>query len=210
VKADAPTATRFDLITRVAFYLALVIVAARVGMQETLRDPLPVGPGSLAAPKVAGPATSLFLDLLCCVPALLILLRRVIDSTYILRWGWSHVLMGALAAWAIFSRFWAADRFAAMISSGDLAAGFVLIWAATQLVRSHARLRIVAGLAFGLMLVLAAHGLNQRLAEFPQTVKSWYDPRSESNRWNLMRQHGWEESDFAFQQFERKLLSGRQ
>ena len=208
MKADAPTTTRLELLTRVAFYLALVVVAARVGMQETLRDPLPIGPGSLAAPKAAGPATSLFFDLLCCVPALLILLRRVMDSTYVLRWGWSHLLMGALGIWGVASRFWAADKFAAMVSSADLAAGFVLIWAATQLVRSHARLRIVAGLAFGLFLVLIAQGLNKRLLEFPETVKAWNDPKSDSSRWNYMRQHNLAETDFPFRQFERKLLSG--
>ena len=96
MKADAPTTTRIELLTRGAFYLAMIVVAARVGMLETIRDPLPVGPGSLAAPRGAGPATSLFLDLLCCVPALLILLRRVMDSTYVLRWGWTHVVMAAL------------------------------------------------------------------------------------------------------------------
>jgi len=208
VKADAPTTTRLELLTRVAFYLALVVVASRVGMQEALRDPLPIGPGSIGAPKTAGPATSLFLDLFCCVPAILILLRRVMDSTYVLRWGWSHVLMGALAVWTIASRAWAADRFGAMVSSADLAAAFVLIWAATQLVRSQARLRIVAGLAFGLLLVLVVQGLNQRLVDFPKQVKDWYDRGSESSRWSLMRAHGWEETDFSFQQFERKLLSG--
>jgi hypothetical protein len=60
-----------ELLTRVAFFLAMVIVCARVGMGEALRDLMPVGPGTVAAPKGAGPATSLFLDLLCCVPAML-------------------------------------------------------------------------------------------------------------------------------------------
>src|SRR5215212_6021138 len=98
---------RLELLTRGAFWLAMVIVCARVGMQETLRDPMAVGPGSLAAPRGAGAGTALFLDLLCFVPAFLILLRRVMDATYVLRWGWSHVMMGLLAVWAMASRFWA-------------------------------------------------------------------------------------------------------
>src|SRR3982750_4345126 len=85
---------RVELLTRVAFFLGMVIVCARVGMGEALRDLMPVGPGTVAAPKGAGPATSLFLDLLCCLPAMLILLRRVMDSTYVLRWTWSFVIMG--------------------------------------------------------------------------------------------------------------------
>src|SRR3954465_11598341 len=136
------------------------------------------GGGSLAAPRAAGPATSLFLDLMCCVPAMLILLRRVMDASYVLRWGWSHVVMGLLAVWAMASRLWAADQFAAMVSSADLGAGFVLIWSATQLVRSQLRLRIVAGMSFGLLLVLVGEGLNKRLAEYPETVRAWNDPAS--------------------------------
>src|SRR3954470_24513216 len=147
---------RLELLTRGAFWLGMVIVCARVGMSETIRDPLPGGPGSIGAPRGGGAWSSLFLDLLCCVPAILILLRRVMDSTYVLRWGWSHVVMGMLAVWAMASRLWAADSFAAMVSSADLAAGFVLIWSATQLVRSQLRLRIVAGMVFGLLLVLVA------------------------------------------------------
>src|SRR5207253_956571 len=73
---------------------------------------------------------------------------------------------------------------------------------------SQLRLRIVAGMAFGLMLVLVGQGLNQRLLEFPRQVQDWHDRNSESSRWKVMQQHGWEESDFQFQQFERKLLSG--
>src|SRR5438477_6697869 len=122
-----------ELLTRVAFFLAMVIVCARVGMGEALRDLMPVGPGTVAAPKGAGPATSLFLDLMCCLPAMLILLRRVMDETYVLRWTWSFVIMGALGAWSMASRWWAADKFAAMVSSADLAAGFVLIWSGAQL-----------------------------------------------------------------------------
>jgi len=59
-----------------------------------------------------------------------------------------------------------------------------------------------------LLLVLVAQGLNKRLLEFPDTVRAWYDRNSESSRWNYLRQQGLEESDFRFQQFERKLLSG--
>src|SRR5436190_7034164 len=130
-----------ELLTRVAFFLGMVIVCARVGMGESLRDLMPVGPGTVGAPKGAGPASSLFLDLLCCVPAMLILLRRVMDETYVLRWTWSFVIMGVLGAWAMASRFWAADRFGAMVSSADFAAAMVLIWSGAQLVRSQGRLR---------------------------------------------------------------------
>ncbi len=196
------------MLTRGAFWLALVIVFARAAMSESVRDPMPVGPGTVAAPRGVGPAGSLFFDLLSCVPAFLILTRRVIDPTYVLRWTWSFVIVGALGAWAVASRFWAADKYVAMVASADFGAAMVLMWAGAQLVRSHGRLRIVAGAVVGLLLVYVGHGLNKRFVEFPETVKAWNDPKSESSRWKYMKATGLSEEDFQFRQFEQKLLSG--
>jgi O-antigen ligase len=199
---------RVELLTRVAFWLALVIVCARAAMSEVIRDPMTVGPGTIAAPRAVGPAGSLFLDLLSCVPTFLILVRRVMDPTYVLRWSWSHVLMSLLAVWAVASRWWASDKYAAMVQSADFASAMVLLWAGTQLVRSHGRLRIVAGAVVGLLLVYVAHGVNKRFVEFPESVRAWNDPKSGSSRWEYIKATGLSEEDFAFQQFERKLLSG--
>ena len=41
----------------------------------------------------------LVLDLLCCVPAILVLVRRCLDRTYTLRWSGSLCLIVPLAAW---------------------------------------------------------------------------------------------------------------
>src|SRR3982751_3922339 len=79
-----------------ALGLALALVIARGTMQEFLREPFDVLPGAEAAPRAPGPAASLGLDLLCCVPALLVLVRRAIDGRFALRRPLSFVPLGLL------------------------------------------------------------------------------------------------------------------
>jgi|GEM_PF-729736 len=59
-----------------ALIVALAVVVARATMLESLREPF--GPNSPLNSHGAGPGTGLLLDLLCCAPALLVLLRRVV------------------------------------------------------------------------------------------------------------------------------------
>src|SRR5438046_9979564 len=100
VYAPSPWPARF---TQFAFLLALAIVIARATITEQLRDSTDVVPlttGQVAAPKAAGPATSLTLDLLACVPAMIVLVRRVIERRgYALRMSSSLALLGAFALW---------------------------------------------------------------------------------------------------------------
>src|SRR5689334_15652419 len=137
------------LLTQTGFWMALVLVCARCAINESIRNVDPVLPGVEAAPAAPGPATTLFLDLCCCLPALLVLLRRVLDPTYIVRWAWSHAALFALALWTLLSIGWAADRFAAMVEAITLASSLVLLWSMTQLVRSWLRLRVVAAASLG-------------------------------------------------------------
>jgi O-antigen ligase len=206
--ASAADFERWAWISRLAFYLLIALVCARAALTETIHDPLDVLPGTAVAPRFPGPATSLFLDLLCCVPALLVLLRRVVDSHYIIRWNWSHVLMAGLAAWMALSVNWAGDKFAAMITAANSVSAFVLLFSASQLVRSWLRLRLVAAAMFGLLLVYVAYGVNKRLVEFPEQVRQWNDSNSENSRWQYMKSNSLEENDFLFTQFEKKLRSG--
>src|SRR3954471_17732151 len=62
--------------TQVAFVLAvaLVLVRATVGDYSKTREPR-----TADTPRAAGAATGLALDLLCCLPAILVLARRVMD-----------------------------------------------------------------------------------------------------------------------------------
>src|SRR5258708_3402003 len=80
-------------LTRFAFVLMILLVIVRASIPEVLRNDLLPVPGATAAPAVPGPATGLFLDLLFCLPAMLILTRRLLDSTFTLRYTWAHLTM---------------------------------------------------------------------------------------------------------------------
>ncbi|MGH7214007.1 MAG: hypothetical protein ACREIT_04520, partial [Tepidisphaeraceae bacterium] len=197
---------RWAWLTRVAFVLALGLVICRATVNEILREPFPVAPlksGEVAPPRAPGPTTSLVLDLASCLPALLVLARRLIDKTYVLRWSWSIVPLIALAAWALLSTAWSADRFLAAIAACQLLAAGALLWATTQLVRSWLRLRVVAAVCFGLLLVYTANGILFRWIDVPQMREYW-----QKNRAEVLKSRGWDEGDFMARQFERKVTSG--
>src|SRR5687768_2187693 len=195
-------------LTRLAFALALILVCARATVHEILRDPIPILPGIESPPRAPGPASSLAFDLLFCIPALLVLLRRVLDPQYVLRISFLHWIMLALATWALLSIAWASDQFSASIGAMNFAAALALLWSLTQLVRSWKRFRIAAAVLFGLLLVYTAAGLNRRLIDFPDQVKSWNDPNSPTGRKKYLENNQLTENDFAFQAFQRRLLSG--
>src|SRR3954454_20950387 len=109
-------------LTHAAFVLAIALVTARCTVLESLRDPVDPRPGLEIAPRGPGVTASLVLDLLCCVPALLVLVRRVLERAYLLRWSWSHVLFGLLALWAVLSPLWATNKFDAAVSAPHLLA----------------------------------------------------------------------------------------
>src|SRR5688572_19088877 len=161
---------RWAVVTRVAFLLLLALVAARLCMTEMLRDVSVVAPGTQAPPRAPGPGTSLLLDLLLCLPAVLVLLRRVFDAQYVVRLAWSHLLLGLFAGWAVLSTAWASDKFAAIVNGFHWVAAVAVVFAASQLVRSWRRLRIVAGVGVGLLLIYAAWGVNKRLVDQPEVV----------------------------------------
>src|SRR5262249_40918652 len=143
-------------LTRVALVLAIAVIFARATTLESLRNPLEITPGSDPVPRGTGPAEGLWLDLLACLPALLVLVRRVVDPAYALRFTWSTVPMLALGAWAVVSTAWADDKFAALVSSLHFLTGFVVLWTVAQLVHSWLRLRLVSAACFGLLLVMVA------------------------------------------------------
>ncbi len=190
-------------LTQVAFVLAIALVVARGFMLETLRDAFDLSAGTLIAPKGCGPAGSVVLDLLCCLPAILVLLRRVLDKTYIVRFTWAEGLLALFAAWALLSTLWAGDKFQALVLAFHLIATASLFWAMAQLVRSWMRLRLVAGACMGLLLVYIAQGLMFHFVDVPDTLKYW-----NANRAAEMQSHGWHEGDFALKQYEQKITNG--
>jgi O-antigen ligase len=143
------------------------------------------------------------LDLLCCLPALLVLLRRVCDKGYIVRITLAEALLGLFAIWALSSTLWSANKADALVLSSHVVAAAAMFWAAAQLVRSWSRLRLVAGICMGLLLIYIVQGLMYRLVDVPDTIKYW-----KTNRAEEMRAHGWQEGDFALQQYEQKLMRG--
>lgn len=190
-------------LTQGAFVLALAVVFARGTMLESVRDALEIEFGADPVPRGPGPAASLVLDLLCCLPALLVLVRRLIDPAFALRFAWSHVAFFALALCAALSSLWAADKFIALVTGAHVIAAAALLWAVAQLVRSWLRLRLVGGLCFGLLLASLAHGMIYRYVDLPDMQRSW-----ERDRETILKQRGWEPGSFHERQFANKILGG--
>jgi O-antigen ligase len=190
-------------ITEAAFTLALALTAARCTMMENLRDPFEVVPGSTPFPHSPGPTVTVCLNLLCCVPALLVLIRRAIDPRYSLRWTWSHLLMLPLAVWMAASIGWSDDKFACLIASSTFIAALALIWAMTQLVRSWLRLRLVVALTVGLLAAFEAQGFYYKFFDAPRDAEMF--KAQEDQR---LREMGMVPGSFEAQQFEKKVLEG--
>ncbi len=203
-----PAAARDPLaiLTLAALVIAIALVLVRVTMMEVVRDSfeLPTTAGvSTEAISFPGPTTSLVLDLLCFLPAILVLVRRAIDPTYVLRPHWSHLLMVLLGAWVLCSVGWASDKFAALITACDWCGAMAIGWAASQLVRSWARLRIVLAIPVGLLLICLLQGIIYHYLELPETIKWWDQTKAET-----MNLRGWQPDDFMARQFDRKIRAG--
>lgn len=188
-------------LTRIAFGLSLAVVLTRATMLEVLRDPLDVAAGSQPAPRGPGPAAGLVLDLLAWAPALLVLARGAIDTTFRPPPSWAHGLMLLLAAWTVLSTAWADDKFAALVSGFHFLSAAVFVWAMSQLVRSWRRLRLVAGVCFALLLVYGAQAINYRYVEQPALAEMW---KRDGDK--LLRERGLEPGSFSARQFEGKIL----
>ncbi len=186
----------YSWLTAIAFVLMLCLVAARTMMLESDHD-------LNAAVRGAGPTAALILDLLCAVTAMLPVVRRAFEKGYRLQLSWSHAAIGGIALWMALSVLWAGDRYSAMMGASHFIAGLCLLFAASQLVRSWKRLRLVTAVAIGLLGAQVCNGLMYRFSEWPGTVEYF-----EQNKAEILRQHGWKAGDFAARQFEKKLQSG--
>ena len=146
---------------------------------EVLRDPFDLlgGDSTSVGPRPCGAACSIWLDLLCCLPALLVMLRRAVDKTYIVRFSIGEALFLLLALWAAISTIWASDRYAALIEASHLIAAAAIFWAMAQLVRSWPRLRFVSAACFGLLLIYIAYGFIYHYFDAADTAKYWKDNR---------------------------------
>src|SRR5688500_4500521 len=190
-------------LTQTAFALALGIVVARATMLEIVRDPFDVIPDGESVPGGPGPGASLDLDLVACVPALLILARRLLDPLHVLRARPSHAAFALLAVWASISVLWSSDKFNALIGAANLVAGAALLWSLTQLVRTWLRLRIVVAVCVGVWVAMLAQGLMYQFVELPELRRSL-----EQNRETILAQRGWAPGSFSANWFEQKIING--
>ena len=126
---------------------------------EGFRDPFEVTPGRPLYPAAAGISSALVLDALCCIPALLVLLRQLLSPGAGVARLFSPWIAAALAIWVAVSTFWADDKFAAICFAAHFASAIALFWAMSQLAHSWLELRWVGAIAFGLLLVNISQGL---------------------------------------------------
>jgi O-antigen ligase len=190
-------------ITRIALGIAIALVVARATMTQMLRDPFEVQPGTSPAPRGMGAAGSVVLDLLMCLPAILVLVRSAVDRGYMITFTRVHLLAFALAAWIVMSTFWASDRFAAAVESTHWAAAIVLLWSASQLVNTWTRMRLIGAVCFGTLLILTAHGLVYRFVDVPDQRASFLQHEAE-----IYKERNWSPDSFIARQFKRKVMSG--
>jgi hypothetical protein len=191
------------LIDRLALLIALAVVIARCTMLETIREPLEMTAGAAASPRGAGATSGLVLSLLAAVPALLVLLRRMIDPTFAIHRTFAIAGLMLAGGWAVASALWAADAFAALLGAFNWLSAMTLAWAVAQLVRGPSRRRLVAGVGVGLLLVFAAQGLMYRFSELPALKQHIAE-----NRQAIVAERGWAEDSFSARQFFQKINNG--
>jgi O-antigen ligase len=197
---------RWAWLGRVALALALAVVISRCLTSEFLRDPVDPSPGAISPPRGAGAATGVVVDLLSCVPALLVLLQQALERRRP-RTGVATVLLLAFGAWAALSTAWAGDKFAAAVGAAHLVAAGVLLWTFAQLVRNWAALRAVGAACAGLLLCYMAYGVYYQTVEVPELAQQWRND-TDGLRTRQLHERGWEPDSFAAKQFEAKLLRG--
>lgn len=189
--------------TQLALALALALVAARLLMNESTRSPADPLAGGTPAPASPGPATGILLDLLLCLPAIIVLLRRALDPDFRLLRSDSHVPMFLLAAVAALSPLWAADRFLSIVGAAHLVSALVFLWSVAQLVRNWLSARMLAGVCVGVLLCLCLRGYDYHLVETADLRDAW-----QKSKGQLLVERGWKEGSYEATLFEGRILKG--
>lgn len=95
----APVPAGASQLLQIALIVAISVVIAKSTMMESLRDPFGITPNAAPYPRGQGPASGLVLDLLACVPALLVCIHRVLQKRPIVRKSLACWLGGGFAIW---------------------------------------------------------------------------------------------------------------
>ncbi len=191
-------------LTQLAFILTVALVICRGSMTEVIRSDTNPSPGATPAPQVPGPATSLGLDLICCLPALLVLTRRAIDPDFRLLNSRAYWPMFMLALLAAASPIWASDKFAAIVSSSHFVTALIFLWSTSQLVRSWLRLRFVASAGIALLGILIVTGYYFRISDFQDLKTDWAEHKTQ-----ILSEHHLKAGSYEAQQFEKRVLAGQ-
>ncbi len=192
----------FQMWTRAALFIAIALVVARLTLLESIREASNAMPGA-AAVRGPGPGTAMVLDLFAFLPAILVIVRRLRDEKFVLRFEWSPVLFAALAGWSMISVAWSADKFVALVGSFHVLSAAALLWAFAQCVTGWRELRLLAGICFGLLLVFAAQGMMHHFVDVPDTIREW-----EKQRLDFFKAQGWEPDSFIARQFDHRVRGG--
>jgi len=177
-------------------------------LSESTRGAFDPAADALSAPLTAGAGAGLMLDVLLCLPALLVLTRRAFDKDYQLIRSWAHLPMALLAAWAAVSPLWAADKFASVVSASHLAAALVLLWSSSQLIRSWLGLRVIGGVCLGLLLALCITGYYYRLTDYRELKQAWLQNTDGLRDKTLAARH-LEPGSFGANMFAGRVLAGQ-
>ncbi len=190
-------------LNRIALVLTLAILIARLTMLETLRDPSAVSPNTSIPPRAPGANTSVLLDWLSLLPAVLICLRAGLFSRLALVGSAAAVALAGVAAWAVLSTAWAGDKLAAVVGAFHLVSLATVFWTILQLTRDWLSLRLLAAVSVGILLVLVVHGALYTTIDAAELRRNWVEHKTE-----LLQQRNLEADSFAAHQLERKIISG--
>ncbi len=122
----------------------------------------------------AGPSVSVVLDLLCLLPAILVLLRRAVDDSFRLPpvagigFAWCCCRYGRSPAWA-----GPATRLRQALAASTWLAAAALLFAIAGSVRSWGDTRVCAGLLVGILAANVLTGLWFLTSELPATIEQF-------------------------------------
>jgi O-antigen ligase len=186
----------------VALITALAVVIARSTVLESSREEIHLPADRTSAPHSTGAAAGLTLDLIACIPALLALAARAVQPEEVNQGSVACGLAMMLGAWVAASCCWADDKFAAVVHAGHFCAGLCLLWAVSQCVTTPKRMRLVAAVAFGLLVLNLVQAMQWRFIDLPQTLEYFRAHKDE-----IIHARGWQPGDFMARQFELKMTN---
>lgn len=189
-------------IDRLSLLWVTAIVIARCTLQETLRDPLEVLPGAPGPPRSVGPSATMVLNLLACVPAILLIVRSALSRRPAVKPHWAGRVAAALSCWMALSVLWADDQFAAIVGASTFIAAAGVLWTVSNCLRTWGDIRFIGSVLIGLLFVLVGQGLQHRYIETPEVLRDWREHREQ-----LLRDRGLEPGSFGARQFEKRVFS---